>query len=642
MVFFALILTPHFSTASSRESLISKFEYYYSTSHHYTRISADSTLIYLDSAVTIVNELDDPFYRAKVLELKSGYHFFRSELDSAKYFSEASIAIYANYPDSLEYFIAVYNLGGIYVEMDDHIQGLVQFKKVIRIIDDNFENLMALHQTKVILNRAYAYSSIGLVYRRLGDYKSAIRNMEKAIKVTYRVDSRESEILRAVTLGNIGEAYFEAENYEEAENYAIAGLEQKNKLGLQASTGYNYQILAMAAYGRGKYDLCLRYVEEADEKFLESGNVKELSRDNFWRAKSFFKAGDFKRASVLLTDLEIAYKQGFSKTDQADLYDLIAEVKAAQGDYKGANEYLLISRMIREEVNVKNDIKMVGEFLNFFEEEEARLNDRIENLKNIQEKEKLELQIENDEEKKIWVYSLFLVSIICLVLIIFIIAKAYKRNKKINEELSHSIDEKQILFKEVHHRVKNNFQIISSLLNLQQGIEEDERGKKVLSDAQGRIQSMSLVHELLYRKNEVKEIGFKAYTEELVGTVLHSFAGEGRTIDYKIECDDETFDLEVAVPLGLIMNEAITNAVKYAFDGRTNGSVYISLKRLNDEFFEMIIQDDGIGIPDEFIDGNKGTLGMELINILTEQLGGQVTINNDSGTRISLRFTNKS
>ena len=154
-----------------------------------------------------------------------------------------------------------------------------------------------------------------------------------------------------------------------------------------------------------------------------------------------------------------------------------------------ANDYFRITLKLRKALDVKNDKTIVREFITFFESEEVQLNNKIQNLKNVQEKEKLQLQIEGENEKKVWIYTLFLVSILCLVLIIMVISNAYRRNKKINKELSDSIEENKVLFKEVHHRVKNNFQIISSLLNLQHGIEENERGKKVLTDAQGRIQS---------------------------------------------------------------------------------------------------------------------------------------------------------
>ena len=219
-----------------------------------------------------------------------------------------------------------------------------------------------------------------------------------------------------------------------------------------------------------------------------------------------------------------------------------------------------------------------------------------------------------------------------------VISSAYRRNKKSNKDLSDSIEENKILFREVHHRVKNNFQIISSLLNLQHGIEEDERSKKVLTDAQGRIQSMSLVHELLYRKNEVKRIYFKTYAEELVSSIFKSLTNVSDKIIYNIECQDESFGLEVAVPLGLMLNEAITNSVKYAFTDQDSGQIDIILTKTGAYHYKLIIKDNGKGIPDEFIKGNMETLGIELINILSEQLEGTLKISNENGTKIELDF----
>ena len=159
-----------------------------------------------------------------------------------------------------------------------------------------------------------------------------------------------------------------------------------------------------------------------------------------------------------------------------------------------------------------------------------------------------------------------------------------------------------------------------------------------MTDAQGRIQSMSLVHEMLYRKNEVKRIGFKLYAEELVASIFKSFTDNDGMIKYSVNAKDETFDLEIAVPLGLILNEAITNSVKYAFNELGRGQIDISLDCDNKENNVLVISDNGVGIEDEYINGSKETLGIELINILSEQLGGKAVFSNKSGTELTIYF----
>ena len=154
----------------------------------------------------------------------------------------------------------------------------------------------------------------------------------------------------------------------------------------------------------------------------------------------------------------------------------------------------------------------------------------------------------------------------------------------------------------------------------------------------GEFNPMSLVHEMLYRKSEVKRIDFKSYASELVDSIIKSFTNDNVIIDFNVESENESFDLEVAVPLGLILNEAITNSVKYAFSELQAGLIEIQLKHISGDNYSLVIKDNGIGIPEEFINGSKETLGIELINILSEQLGGSVSFKNNSGTEIVIYF----
>lgn len=615
-----------------------QFNHYHETAKVYQSTDLDSAALYTDSCIELSKTMESEYYLGKALQLKTRELFYASDIDSAMFYGNQSLDILSQFPDSVEYFLAEYNQGNIYLSKDDHIQALVQFKKTAKIIDERFEIYVTIDRDMVNLNRAYCHTSIGMVLDDLDDYQGAIQSYKKALKLTYKVESWESEILRSVILNNMGVSYVNMEDYEMAESYAIASMEQKKMLGQESAIGYSYQLLAQSAFGRTKFDLAIRYLDESDEKFLILLNQDEIERNKFIRAKCYLAKGNIKRALDILKGIEEVYINRFSKTEQAEFYDVLSAAYQKNGNLEMANDYLRITLRLRKELDVKNDRKIVGEFVDFIEQEEVTLNSKIQNLKNKQEKEKLELQIESDREKEVWIYTLFLVSIVCLVLIIMVIANAYRRNKKTTRDLSDSIQENKILFQEVHHRVKNNFQIISSLLNLQHGIEEDERGKKVLTDAQGRIQSMSLVHEMLYRRNEVKSIDFGTYAEELVSSIVKSSIEGSDVIKYHVDCQKELFDLEVAIPLGLILNEAVTNAVKYAFNDRDSGNIWIRLRRDINGPYHLVIQDDGPGIPEEFVEGKRESLGIELINILSEQLGGTATISNEAGTKVNVDF----
>jgi two-component system, sensor histidine kinase PdtaS len=598
----------------------------------------DSSRIYIDSCMLSALALEERFYLGDVFQLKSRDYFLRSQPDSALIYGKKASEVFQEYPDSMAHYVSEYNLGNIYLALEEQIQALVQFKKVLRIIDENFDAYVRDDEDNINLNRAYCYISIGMVYDHLRDYDKKLQNMLRGIKIASNIKNRESEILQAVTMGNIGQTYSELGDFQLAESYAIAGMEMKKKLGIENSSGYNYQVLANAAFGRKKYDLALRYLKVSDQYFEETKNIGELNNNQLIYVKCYIAQNKVDKALEILLNSERKFDEPGAKRERIEMYLLLNEIYSLRKEFEKANQYLKMATLLKDELYLKTNKDATDEFLSFFDDEENRIDDKLENYKNIQEKDRLQLEMKNRKEKERWIYSFFIVSIISLILVIIVVARGNRRNKRINQVLNYSMDEKEILFREVHHRVKNNFQIISSLLNLQQGIEEDTRSKKVLMDAQGRIQSMSLVHELLYRKNEVKKIDFKTYTNELVSSIIRSYANNKTEIKFTIDCQDESFDLELAVPLGLILNEAVTNSVKYAFTNAEKGVISIDITAAEGHKYLLKIKDNGSGIPEEYINGSKETLGIELINILSNQLGGSAQFINDQGTEVRVEF----
>lgn len=205
--------------------------------------------------------------------------------------------------------------------------------------------------------------------------------------------------------------------------------------------------------------------------------------------------------------------------------------------------------------------------------------------------------------------------------------------KEAEENLRRSLNEKEILLREVHHRVKNNLQIISSLLNLQSLGTEGEDVREVLMESQGRIKVMAMIHEHLYRSESLASINFRDYVERLVEDIIIS---HGTGIMKVIEVDDIKPDIDTAIPLGLIINELVTNSVKYAFPDGT-GTVTVRIRSHDDEV-SLVVADDGVGLPEDIEPENTDTLGLSLVSILTAQLDGTLTIRRDHGTEFRISF----
>ena len=202
--------------------------------------------------------------------------------------------------------------------------------------------------------------------------------------------------------------------------------------------------------------------------------------------------------------------------------------------------------------------------------------------------------------------------------------------KKAAEIVKSSLREKELLLKEIHHRVKNNLQITSSLLRLQAAKIPDAAVRQVLRESQDRIRSMALVHEMLYRSQDLARVDFPQYVRALVPQLFRSYDPGGR-IRYRVEIDELIFGVDLAVPCGLIINELVANALKHAFPGDRRGEICVRMK-LEQDRYRLSVEDDGIGFPAGLDVSQTGTLGLQLVRTLTEQIGGRLQEKTGQGT----------
>ncbi|MBF0319664.1 MAG: PAS domain S-box protein [Nitrospirae bacterium] len=213
-----------------------------------------------------------------------------------------------------------------------------------------------------------------------------------------------------------------------------------------------------------------------------------------------------------------------------------------------------------------------------------------------------------------------------------------QRRHQVESDILSSLKEKEILLKEVHHRVKNNLQIISSLLYLQSINLKDASPQEILSISRNRIRSMALVHEKLYKSENFATIDFGQYIQELALDIIYSFGVSEDKITLDIKCDNILLDVETSIPCGLIVNELVSNAVKYAFPGDAKGEVHISLCEGADGMLSLVIGDNGVGIPKDKDIFNSDSLGLKLVNNLVKQIKGTLEVAGNGGTEFKITF----
>jgi two-component system, sensor histidine kinase PdtaS len=210
--------------------------------------------------------------------------------------------------------------------------------------------------------------------------------------------------------------------------------------------------------------------------------------------------------------------------------------------------------------------------------------------------------------------------------------------KQLEENLKASLAEKEVLLKEIHHRVKNNLQIISGLLTMQSRTIDNEQTKDLLQDCHNRVRSMALVHEALYRSGNLSEINLQEYLQTLINDLARSYRTGHQMPRIKTDLANITIKIETAIPCGLIISELVSNAFKYAFPSLRDGKLYIAFTLTGDEM-ELVLRDNGIGIPVDFDLTKSDSLGLRLVTDLAEhQLKGKMICKRDHGTEFRISF----
>ena len=245
------------------------------------------------------------------------------------------------------------------------------------------------------------------------------------------------------------------------------------------------------------------------------------------------------------------------------------------------------------------------------------------------------LEEKNSNQRKISISAI--IALICMSVLVIFLIRSFRIIKSQKEAISISLREKETLLKEIHHRVKNNLQVVSSLLNLQTKTTSDANARNALKEGQTRLASMSLIHQRLYSDKNLTGLRIDEYFSHLTAHLFETYNINRDLITLKLEVDDMEMDVDTVVPLGLIVNELITNSLKYAFQDGRQGEVLMSLSR-TDRALSLVVQDNGVGIKnvEEVLKGES--FGFGLINAFILKLKAKMSVEADQGTRVQISW----
>lgn len=520
----------------------------------------------------------------------------------------------------------------------------------IEIMNDNVKNALyyalqsinSMKKNKDFLFADSFYMRLGNIYNRMGYYDQAIKFYEKGISYNQRELNGGvwyKNFFSAVDSLNDRGKFSEALSYLEKTSKKYPPKNDLDNMILHEIKAYCLEHLGRMKEAESNYEKMAFYAEKLNT--IET--IKDVATHYSFMALFYIKINKVDKARAI-TDKIIALtkenKHGFNPNN---LELALFKIDSISGNYYSAIKHS------------ENYNKIEDSMFNIAKNKEfENLKFRYETASKEHDIKFLKQQAKQQESKLNTSILLNTISISSLLLLLIVIGLLYNRfkikqrntirlelkEKEINlknVKLQHLVEEKEWLLKEIHHRVKNNLQTIISLLNSQSAYLKDDLAISTIKNSQNRIHAMSLIHQKLYLGANLSTINMPDYCDELVEYLKDSFT-ETKCITFKMQIDQIELDISQAIPLGLIMNEVVTNAIKYAFPDKTNCIINISLIEITQNCYILIISDNGIGILDVSDLQNSDSFGMTLIQGLSDTLEGDLSIENENGITVKLAF----
>ena len=581
------------------------------------------------AALSIYEELKDTVGLASAYKTKASVH-----LNDADY----ALAL-SDYEKAIEYSrikklpkqesACIMNIGLIYGYLGDNDKAAAQYYESLKISEDMND----------ISGVSYCKNNIASIYFSQKKYDQAEALFSEALKMGYEINDH---ILIADCQSFLALIYFETQEYEKAmlanrEAYDLDSA-QRNYRGIATRC----IVFGDIESGRKNYKKAKYQYELAIENISQvKDNTHVLSQCWLQYGRLFQKTADYPQAIEHLNKAILVGKKGGLREIIYKAYKSLSEISQKQGDYKNALGYFENYSIYKDSTLNENNNKNVNQLAALYKDELKK-----KEIEKLSDETKLQRA---EAERRTQQNIILIISLLAMGGLALILWRSYNNKQKSNliltkqkTAIEKQNDEKDILLKEIHHRVKNNLQVISSLLSLQSNTINDENVLLELQEGQNRVKSIALIHQKLYQNEDISTVDFGEYCEELIAYLRSAFNLPGKNYQILVQANDILLDIDTAVPLGLIINELISNSFKHAFVDDDEGQVQVSLKYLEKSTDKLIltVSDNGKGMPEKFDIENANSLGLRLVKMLSNQLDGEVSYLNKNGTFVTITLSN--
>ncbi len=542
------------------------------------------------------------------------------------------------------------NIGLVYYSQGEYIKCLDYYNRsigILREVKDSMKIAQSMMNTGIVYNRqgiydkatgylieaaryfekfdkkeqlASCYNSLANIQNELGYFREALKYHHKSLKIRKKINNRRRI---ASSLNNIGSTYKNMDSLHLALNYYNQSLAIKNLLGDKALIASTLSNIGEVNFRLGNYSLGENYFNRSLTLRKEINDQNGILTVSNKMGALYMKTGELAKAKKLI---DLGYgiaKEIDSKNEALENLKLRTELFTKQKKMNAAIQNFYSYDSLQNLILSNEKIKSLTELRIKYEAEKNEKEISMLNELTVSQDGKLKAQKQ--------VIVAFACSILMFLLLTIIAYRAYRLKQKSNLQI-------QVLMQERQHRAKNNLQIISELLGLQSGLATDKKAKEAIISGESRTQAVSLIDKMLYQNPDNIEINLPGYISNLSKNLILMFTGNKNNVKSTIETDPVSLDSFKATPLGLIINELITNSLKHAFKEQNSPEIFISLKKSGRETVILNYRDNGTGLPEDLKLGNTESLGLKLIGSLSKQLKGEFQFDGNPGFHFRLKF----
>lgn len=581
----------------------------------------------------------DTFTGKGTLFLGDLHYEMAKEKEAIGYYKQASY--YFKKSNSTEDMAIVYSrIATTYMRFSNYEEG----------IKNNLKSIKLFKQLKNPRGETTVIRSLGDLYMDMKEYNSAKKMYLQALDISKAIDSTANSPWIADNLQELGDFYKAVDSLDIAYTYYTKSLSIFKHIPKSRGLPPLYTSMGLLFVKKKQHDKSLFYFNkslqmsrEYDDKFDTSDNLKNLG-------ELFLLQNKTAQSKIYLDEALTLALQIDSKELQLDIYKIISDYYKAVLEYKQSAIYLEKYYLLKETLFNETKSKQITGLQIQYDTEQKEKEIKLLNQQS-------EIQLLTISKQK-YTTELFTIIFIMLLIIVGVLFWLFRSKRNTNRSLQNknqeidkknaflenaqqklklSLEEKEVLLKEIHHRVKNNLQLVNSLLSIQARNSEKRMDvKEFLTKSQDRVQSMALIHETLYMSDNLTTVNFQEYLEKLVSHLYKAFDVDENAIEVHLEANTIFLDIEKVIPLGLILTELINNILKHAFPLH-KGRIEITLIRDANNHLQLRVYDNGIGLPENYRD-KEATLGIELVDALTQQIEGELVVSNTNGTSFTITF----